>query len=150
MRGCTPQAENCQSFLCIFVKKISQLGRKYAYFLPIGKKYAFSTLFSFPFNHFFPQLFIWPYFCPPPSPPPGKQKSIHPCNLNDRSIFYTVGTAVFRIRLRIRSAPYHWPGSGCASGNDLDPGTKKNRDKLSYKSTKVQNYKNIIFLKRNH
>ena len=32
--------------------------------------------------------------------------------------------------------PYHWPGS--ASGNvDLDPGTKKNRDKLAYKSTKI-------------
>ena len=34
--------------------------------------------------------------------------------------------SVFRIRIwiRIRSDPYHWPGSG--SGNvELDPGTKK-------------------------
>ena len=44
--------------------------------------------------------------------------------------------AVFRIR--IRSDPYHWAGSGSTSGNvDLDPGTKKNRDKLAYKSTKI-------------
>ena len=48
--------------------------------------------------------------------------------------------AVFRIRIQIRSDPYHWPvsGSGSVSGNvDLDPGTKKNRDKLAYKSTKI-------------
>ena len=45
---------------------------------------------------------------------------------------YQSTLSVFRIR--IRSDPYHWPGS--ASGNvDLDPGTKKNRDKLAYKST---------------
>ena len=46
--------------------------------------------------------------------------------------------AVFRIR--IRSNLYHWPGSGSrsVSGNvELDPGTKKNRDKLAYKSTKI-------------
>ena len=42
-------------------------------------------------------------------------------------------------RIRIRSDPYHWPGSGSASGNvDLDPGTKKNRDKHAYKSTKIK------------
>ena len=38
------------------------------------------------------------------------------------------------------SDPYHLAGSGSrsASGNvDLDPGTKKNRDKLAYKSTKI-------------
>ena len=30
-------------------------------------------------------------------------------------------------------------GSGSASGNvDLDPGTKTNRDKLAYKSTKIK------------
>ena len=34
--------------------------------------------------------------------------------------------------------PYHLAGSGSASVNvDLDPGTKKNRDKLAYKSTKL-------------
>ena len=41
---------------------------------------------------------------------------------------------------RIRSDPYHWPGPGpgSVSGNvDLDPGTKKNRNKLAYKSTKI-------------
>ena len=44
--------------------------------------------------------------------------------------------AVFRIR--IRSDPYHLAGSGSASGNvDLDPGTKKNRDILAYKSTQI-------------
>ena len=51
---------------------------------------------------------------------------------------------------RIRSDPYHWAGSGSGStsGNvDMDPGTKKNLDKLAYKST---SYKNTIFLKRNH
>ena len=36
------------------------------------------------------------------------------------------------------SDPYHWAGSGSTSGNvDLDPDTKKNRDKLAYKSTKI-------------
>ena len=41
-------------------------------------------------------------------------------------------------RIRIRSDPDHLAGSGSASGNvDLDPGTKKNRDKLAYKSTKI-------------
>ena len=35
--------------------------------------------------------------------------------------------------------PYHLVGSGSASGNvDLDPDTKKNRDKLAYKSTKIK------------
>ena len=34
--------------------------------------------------------------------------------------------------------PYHLAGSGSTSGNvDLDPGTKKNRDKFAYKSTKI-------------
>ena len=34
--------------------------------------------------------------------------------------------------------PYHWAGSESVSGNvDLDPGTKKNCDKLAYKSTKI-------------
>ena len=33
---------------------------------------------------------------------------------------------------------YHCAGSGSTSGNvDLDPVRKKNRDKLTYKSTKV-------------
>ena len=36
------------------------------------------------------------------------------------------------------SYPYHWAGSGSTKGNvDLDPCTKKNRDKLAYKSTKI-------------
>ena len=45
---------------------------------------------------------------------------------------------MFRIRIRIWSDSYHWAGSGSTKGNvDLDPGTKKNRDKLAYKSTKI-------------
>ena len=44
-------------------------------------------------------------------------------------------------RIQIRSDPYHWAGSGSTKGNvDLDPGTKKNRDKLAYKSTKIKKY----------
>ena len=36
------------------------------------------------------------------------------------------------------SDPDHWPGSGSVSGNvDLDPGTKKNSDKLAYISTNI-------------
>ena len=36
------------------------------------------------------------------------------------------------------SDPYHWAGSGSTSGNvDLDPGTKNNRDKLAFKSSKI-------------
>ena len=31
-------------------------------FYQLGKKYAFSPLLSFPFNNFFPQHVIWPYF----------------------------------------------------------------------------------------
>ena len=35
-------------------------------------------------------------------------------------------TLVPVFRIRIRSDPYHWPGSGSSSGNvDLDPGTNK-------------------------
>ena len=41
-----------------------------------------------------------------------------------RYFFLLLKLAVFRIR--IRSDPYHWPGSGSVSGNvDLDLGTKK-------------------------
>ena len=62
-------------------------------------------------------------------------------NLRTEKVSYN---AVFRIR--IRSDPYHLAGS--ASGNvDLDPGSKKNRDKLAYKSTKIIK---IYFFKRNH
>ena len=40
-------------------------------------------------------------------------------------------------------------GSGPVSGNvDLAPGTKKNCDKLAYKSTKI--IKILLFFKRNH
>ena len=36
------------------------------------------------------------------------------------------------------SDPYHLAGSGSVTGNVvLDPGTKKNRDKLAYKSIKI-------------
>ena len=39
---------------------------------------------------------------------------------------------VFRIRIRLD--PCHLAGSGSTSGNvDLDPGSKINRDKLTYK-----------------
>jgi len=51
--------------------------------------------------------------------------------------------SVFRIR--IRSDPYHWAGSASTKGNvDLDLGTKKNRDKLAYKSTKIIFKKSLI------
>ena len=39
---------------------------------------------------------------------------------------------------RMLTDPYHLAGSGSASGSvGLDPGTKKNRDKLAYKPTKI-------------
>ena len=44
-------------------------GKKYAYFLRIGKKICIFTLFSSPFNHFVPQHIFWGV----------KQKNIHPC-----------------------------------------------------------------------
>ena len=47
-------------------------------FYLLGKKYVFSPFFSSPFNHFFPQHVIWPYFCPRAGGG-GKQKNIHPC-----------------------------------------------------------------------
>ena len=44
--------------------------------------------------------------------------------------------SVFRIRIRLD--PYYLAGSGSTSWNvDPDPGSKKNRDKLTYKSTKI-------------
>ena len=44
--------------------------------------------------------------------------------------------AVFRIRIRL--GQYHLTGSGSTSGNvDPGPGSKKNRDKLAFKSTKI-------------
>ena len=59
--------------------KFKSIGEKYTFFLPIvekicflpiGEKYAFSPLFASPFNHFFPQRLIWPYFWV-------KKKNIH-------------------------------------------------------------------------
>ena len=55
-----------------------------------------------------------------------KQKKITPKNLSQVTIEVPF-LAVFRIRIRIRSDPYHLAGSGSGSvsGNvDLDPGTK--------------------------
>ena len=50
--------------------------------------------------------------------------------------------AVFRIqiRIRIRLDPYHWAGSGSTSRNVVtDLGSQnKNRDILTYKSTKIK------------
>ena len=54
MRGCA---------LCNFVH-FSQLGKKYAYFLPIGEKICIFLLFYIFSIIFFPQPVIWPYFCP--------------------------------------------------------------------------------------
>ena len=49
-----PAVEKCSAFFfCNFV-----------YFKSIGEKYAFPPLFSSPFDHFFPQPVIWPYFYP--------------------------------------------------------------------------------------
>ena len=41
------------------------MGKKISYFFTIGEKYAFSLLFLSPFNNFFSQPVILPYFCPP-------------------------------------------------------------------------------------
>ena len=44
--------------------------------------------------------------------------------------------SVFRLRIRLDS--YHLAGTGSTSENvDSDPCSKKNRDKLTYKSTKI-------------
>ena len=42
----------------------------FVYFKSIGGKYAFPP-FSSPFNHLFPQLVFWPYFC--------QIANTHPC-----------------------------------------------------------------------
>ena len=52
MRWCALQAKNFKPFLF-----------NYLNFKLIGENYAFPTFFSSPFNHFFPQHDIWPYFC---------------------------------------------------------------------------------------
>ena len=50
--------EKCSAYAILYI--LSQKGEKYAYFLPIGEKYAFSPLFLSPCNYFFPQPVIWP------------------------------------------------------------------------------------------
>ena len=69
-------------------------------------------------------------------------KSVQPYIMYNNHCWFYAGKTLFLavFRIRIRSDPYHLAGSGSgsASGNvDLDPGTKKNRDKLAYKSTKI-------------
>ena len=65
MRGCALQAKNFPPFFAILYI-LSQLGEKYAYFLPIAEKNMHFPSFFISFQFFFPQPVIWPYFCPPP------------------------------------------------------------------------------------
>ena len=52
----------CQPFFVQFFNFLVNCGKNYVFlFYQLGKKYAFSSLFSFPFNHFCSP--IWPYFC---------------------------------------------------------------------------------------
>ena len=69
-----PQGKNLQPFFAI-LKILSQLGKRYAYFLPIGgKKWIFPPFFI-PFqSFFFPNMLFGYIFAPP------KQKNIHPQN----------------------------------------------------------------------
>ena len=54
MRGCASQAKNVPPFLSNFV-----------HFKSIGEKYAFSPLFSSPFNYFFPpDMLFYHIFAP--------------------------------------------------------------------------------------
>ena len=90
MRGCAPHAKKMLASFVQFCK--FQLGKKYAFLLPIGGKICIFPPFQIPFNHFhpptcylaiffclLPQHVTWPYFsvCPPPSPPV-KQKIYTP------------------------------------------------------------------------
>ena len=48
-------------------------------FYQFGEKYAFSPLFSSPFNHFSPQMLFDHIFARPPPLAPGvEEKNIHP------------------------------------------------------------------------
>ena len=73
-----PKSKTSSAFYCNFVCFKSQKGKKYAYFLPIGKKYAFSPLFLSPLNLFFPQPVILHIFALPWGGGVN-QKNIHPC-----------------------------------------------------------------------
>ena len=55
-------------------------GKNMHTFYHLGGKYAFSLLFSSPFNHFFSPTYNLAIFLPPPPPWGGgvKQKNIHP------------------------------------------------------------------------
>ena len=81
MRGCAPQGKKMLASFVQFCK--FQLGKKYAFFLPIGGKICIFPPFQISFNHFYPptcylaiffcllpQHVTWPYFsvCPPPHP----------------------------------------------------------------------------------
>ena len=57
-------------------------------FYQLGKKYAFPPLFLSPFNNFFPQPVIWPYFAPPRGGGV-KQKHTHPCGLVVYATFFS-------------------------------------------------------------
>ena len=66
IEGCAPQGKFSALFFAILVI-LSQLGEKYAYFLPIDEKICIFPPFFIPFQSFFPQHVIWPYFCPSPA-----------------------------------------------------------------------------------
>ena len=64
-KGVSAAGEKVQLFLWTFVyfNFLSQLGKKYEYFLTDGGKYAVTRVtphFSTPFNHIIPQLIIDP------------------------------------------------------------------------------------------
>ena len=58
--------KNVQAFFVLFCKVLVNWGKNMHTFYPLGKKYAFSTLFHSLSIIFFLQHVIWPYFCPPP------------------------------------------------------------------------------------
>ena len=51
-----------RAFSAIFIVEVNW-GENMHNIYQLGEKYAFSSLFSSPINHFFPQHVNWPYFC---------------------------------------------------------------------------------------
>ena len=54
--GVRAAGEKCSAFFGQILYILSQLGKKYAYFLPAGEKICISPLFPSPFNNFFPNM----------------------------------------------------------------------------------------------
>ena len=63
-------------FFCAILYILSQLGKKYTFFLPIGEKICIIPHFFIPFQYFFPPNLLFGHICPPPPGVGGSNRKI--------------------------------------------------------------------------